>query len=29
VRNLPLHEFAQNQTWLEPMLLGAELSAWT
>ena len=29
LRNLPLHEFAQNQLWLELVLLAADLLAWT
>ena len=29
LRNLPLHEFAQNQVWLETVLLAADLLAWT
>ena len=29
LRNLPLHGFAQNQLWLECILLGADLLAWT
>lgn len=29
MRNLPLHDFAQNQIWLETVLLAAELLAWT
>jgi hypothetical protein len=28
-RNLPLHDFAQNQIWLETTLLAADLLAWT
>ena len=27
--NLPLHDFAQNQVWLELVLLAADLLAWT
>jgi hypothetical protein len=29
LRNLPLHDFAQNQIWLETVLLAADLLAWT
>jgi hypothetical protein len=29
LRNLPLHDFAQNQIWLEIVLLAADLLAWT
>ncbi len=29
LRNLPLHDFAQNQIWLELVLLAADLLAWT
>jgi len=29
LRNLPLHDFDQNQIWLETVLLAAELTAWT
>jgi len=29
LRNLPLHEFTQNQIWLETVLLAADLVAWT
>ena len=29
LRNLPLHGFAQNQIWLETVLLAADLLAWT
>lgn len=29
LRNLPLHRFAPNQIWLELVLLGADLLAWT
>lgn len=28
-RNLPIHDFAQNQIWLETTLLAADLLAWT
>jgi hypothetical protein len=29
LRNLPLHDFAQNQIWLETVLLAGDLLAWT
>ena len=29
LRALPLHDFDQNQIWLETVLLAAELTAWT
>ena len=29
LRNLPLHDFTQNQIWLETVLLAADLLAWT
>ncbi len=29
LRNLPLHDFDQNQIWLETVLLAADLTAWT
>ena len=29
LRNLPLHDFTQNQVWLETVLLAADLLAWT
>ena len=29
LRNLPLHDLAQNQIWLETVLLAADLLAWT
>ncbi len=29
LRNLPLHDFAQNQIWLETVLLATDLLAWT
>jgi len=27
--NLPLHDFTQNQVWVETVLLAADLLAWT
>jgi Transposase DDE domain group 1 len=29
MRNLPFHNFAQNQVWLEVVALAADLLAWT
>jgi len=29
LQNLPLHDFAQNQVWLETVLLAADLLTWT